>query len=113
VEAYVFKDLSLQEQLQIVEDGSIFISLCGGGAVTAMLLPAGASVFLYYGEDSGVKNNHMTYMPSLLDWDLFNAMSHLRVHWLPRNTMKTVLDQDALVALIQHELGLIDAGGFH
>jgi len=65
-------------------------------------------VILYYSEDGGAKNNRMTFKPALLDWDLFNAMSHLRVHWLPRNTVTTELDEQALVALIRHELAQID-----
>ena len=112
VEAYILKTLSLEEQLNAVRDASIFISLCGGGAVTAMFLPAGSSALLYYSQDGGAQHNRMTFKPALLDWDLFNAMSHLRVHWLPRNTMKTELDEQALVALIQHELALIDDNVF-
>ena len=44
VEAYIFKTLSLAEQLEIVHDASIYITLCGGGAVTGMFLPKGASL---------------------------------------------------------------------
>ena len=74
-----------------------------------MFLPKGASIFLYYAEGRWVqKENRMTYKPALLDWDLFNAMSHLRVHWLPRNTMKTETDEDMIVELIRHELLFMD-----
>jgi hypothetical protein len=77
--------------------------------VAGMFLPKGASIFLYYAEDGGgSKNNRMTHKPALLDWDLFNAMSHLRVHWLPRNTLKTETDENMLVELIRHELSLMD-----
>ena len=100
VDAYVFKELSLHEQLAAVHDAAIYVTLCGGGAVTAMFLPKGASVIIYYSEDGGVEYNKMTFKPALLDWDLFNAMSHLRVHWMPRNTMKTQHDEDALSLLI-------------
>lgn len=110
VEPYILKDLSAEEQLKVVHDASIYITLCGGGAVTGMFLPAGASVFLYYAEDGGAKNNRMTHKPALLDWDLFNAMSHLRVHWLPRGTMKKELDDNYLLELVKHELDLIDSG---
>ncbi|GAX21213.1 hypothetical protein FisN_23Lh153 [Fistulifera solaris] len=112
VEGYVFRNHSLQEQLTIAHDASIFVTLCGGGAVTAMFLPAGTSVFLYYSERGGVKNNKMTYKPAMLDWDLFNAMSHLRVHWLPRDTLREEYDERLLVDLMRHELSLMDSEVF-
>ena len=112
VENYTMKELSLQQQLDVTYRTSIYISLCGGGAVTAMFLPKGASVILYYAEDGGTLNGKMNYKPALLDWDIFNAMSHLRVHWLPRHGLKTQNDEEALVLLIQHELDLIKAKTF-
>jgi hypothetical protein len=112
VENYTMKELSLQQQLDVTYRTSIYISLCGGGAVTAMFLPKGASVILYYAEDGGTFNGKMNYKPALLDWDIFNAMSHLRVHWLPRQGLKTQNDEQALVMLIQHELDLIESGTF-
>jgi hypothetical protein len=112
VENYTMKELSLRQQLDVTCRTAIYISLCGGGAVTAMFLPKGASVILYYAEDGGTSNGRMNYKPALLDWDLFNAMSHLRVHWLPRNTLKTQYDEDALVMLIQHEIDLMESHTF-
>jgi hypothetical protein len=106
VESFVFKELSLSEQIQIASQTSVFITLCGGGAVTAMFLPKGAVVIAYYGQD-GVENNILTGKPALLDWDLLNSMSHLRVHWMPRNTMDGPLDKKTLVLLIQHELEIM------
>jgi hypothetical protein len=112
VEAYTFKELSAIEQVQVASSAAIFITLCGGGAVTAMFLPAGASVILYYSEDGGLANGRRTYKPARLDWDIFNNMSHLRVHWMPRNSMKTDLDERALILLIQHELDMIESQTF-
>ena len=54
----------------------------GGGAVTAMFASRGASVFVYYSETDGQRDNRHTNEPARLDWDLLNAMSYLRVHWL-------------------------------
>ena len=112
VQNYTFKTLSLREQVQIASETSIFISLCGGGAVTAMFLPKGASVILYYREDGGVEENIFTGKPARLDWDLFNSMSHLRVHWMPEKTMGGRLDKTTLVLLIQHELELMQSQTF-
>jgi len=112
IENYTLKSLTLQEQVDIASQASIFVSLCGGGAVTAMFLPRGSSVILYYGEDSGSEGNKLTGKPALLDWDLFNSMSHLRVHWLPRNSRGKKVDERALILLIQHELAIIESGAF-
>jgi hypothetical protein len=104
IESYVFKDLSLVEQIEIVSQATIFITGAGGGAVTATFLPKGASVFLYYLETGGVVNNKATGTAARLDWDLFNNLAYLKVHWLPKQTMQTEPDLRALGLLVQHEL---------
>mmetsp|Transcript_2354 Transcript_2354/g.5412 ORF Transcript_2354/g.5412 Transcript_2354/m.5412 type:complete len:408 (-) Transcript_2354:71-1294(-) len=104
VESYVFSELSLAEQLEIASQASIFVTSCGGGAVTSMFLPKRSSVLMYYLEEGGVVDNKLTGKPARLDWDLFNNMSHLKVHWLPSGTMNTDADTKALLFLIQHEL---------
>ena len=114
VENYVFKELSVPDQLNIARQTSIYVTLCGGGAVTAMFLPRGSTVIVYYSEDSGfdTQTGKPTGQPALLDWDLLNSMSHLRVHWLPRNTMGGRIDERALTLLIQQELDIIDSLAF-
>lgn len=107
VENYIFKEMTVREQLQVATQTSVYITLCGGGAVTAMFLPKGASVIVYYADDGGVSNGKLTHKPALLDWDLLNAMSYLRVHWIPRNSRRTSIDDTALVLLIQHELEIM------
>jgi hypothetical protein len=112
VENYTMKELSLQQQLDVTTRTAIYITLCGGGAVSAMFLPKGSSVILYYAEDGGTINGKRSYKPALLDYDLFNAMSYLRVHWLPRNTMKTSFDEQTLLLLIEQELELMKFNTF-
>jgi len=108
VESYIFSDMSLKEQLEISSQASIFITSCGGGAVTSMFMPRGSSVIMYYLESGGVIGNKLTGKPARLDWDLFNNLAYLKLHWLPAGTMKTDYDIKALFLLIQHELeGLI------
>jgi hypothetical protein len=104
VESYVFKDMSLVEQIKIASQATIFITGCGGGAVTATFLPRGGSVFIYYLENGGMLNNKETGKPARLDWDLFNNLAYLRVHWLPKQTMQKETDLRALLFLVQHEL---------
>jgi hypothetical protein len=108
VESYVFSELSLTEQVEIAGQTSIFITSCGGGAVTSMFLPRGSSVVMFYLEYGGIVHGKESNQPARLDWDLFNNMSHLKVHWLPGGTMKGDRDLRAFVLLVQHELdGLI------
>jgi hypothetical protein len=107
VESYIFKDYSLKEQVEIANSASIMISGCGGGAVTAMFLPRGASLLLYYAADGGIRHNKRTYKPARLDWDYFNHLGYIKVHWLDRNTMHQPDDIKAFVELIQHDLNVI------
>ena len=108
VESYVFSEMPLAEQLEISSQASIFITSCGGGAVSSMFMPRGSSVIMYYVEDGGIIGNQRTGKPARLDWDLFNNLAYLKLHWLPSGTMNTNDDIKALTVLIQHELnGLI------
>ena len=104
VESYVFKDMSLIDQIEIASQAAIFITGSGGGAVTATFLPKGASVLIYFLEDGGVIGNRDTGKPARLDWDLFNNLAYVKVHWLPKRTMHTEPDMLALKFLVQHEL---------
>lgn len=107
VESYTLKDLSVQQQVQLASETAIFITICGGGAVTGMFLPKGASVILYYLEHGGVERGIPTHLPAFLDWDLFNNLAHIRTHWLPVQTMDQTVDLRALVLLIRQELELM------
>ena len=104
VESYVFKDIPLVQQVEIASQTTIYITGCGGGAVTATFLPRGASVLLYFLETGGVQGGRDTGKPARLDWDLFNNIGYLKVHWLPRGTMHKDTDLRSLVLLVQHEL---------
>jgi hypothetical protein len=110
VEAYTMKELTVQQQVKMASEAAIFISMCGGGAVTGMFLPKGASVILYYLEHGGVERGVMTGSHAHLDWDLFNHLSHVRTHWMPTATMDQRVDLRALVLLIQNELEMIQSG---
>ena len=52
-----------------------FISVVGGATVTAMFLPRGAAALLFYPR------------AQYLDYDFWNNVSHLRVMWVPLETM--------------------------
>jgi hypothetical protein len=104
IESYVFKDIPIVEQVDLAGQTTIYISGVGGGAVTAMFLPRGASLVLYFMATAGTEGGRASGKPARLDWDLFNNLGYLKVHWLPTETMNNDADLRSLVLLVQHEL---------
>ena len=109
VQSYTMKKFSLQQQAALVSRAAIYVTGCGGGAVSAAFLPRGASLILYYQELGGVENNRRVGLPARLDWDYFNNVAYNRVHWMPSSNRTTDIDVDALVVLVQHDLEMIRA----
>jgi len=107
VQAYELKELSLEEQVRVAAESAIFVTVCGGGAVTATFLPAKASVLLYFNAAGGVKDNVDTRTPARLDWDYFEHASHLSVHWLPTADMDSPKELQILVELMKHQVELL------
>ena len=104
-------DLSLVQQAELVSSTAIFVTVCGGGAVSATFLPKGASLFVFFHDEEG-KNGR----PVRLDWDYLNHLGYVRTHWIPRPKQTkepgstlgpTEIDFDAFVRLMDHELDII------
>ena len=108
IQSHLFKEYTLQEQLHIVSETSIYITGAGGGAVTASWLPKGSTVIIYYRSTGGQEQNKPTGLPARLDWDYFNNAGYLNVHWLPTETMNTYKDLQILLELITHEINVLD-----
>lgn len=112
-------EMSVKDQIEVVAGASIFVSMCGGGAVTSTFLPKGASFFAFYNEDENASRKGRIKFPARLDWDLLNNMGYIRVHWLPRPrpefsrqsgdpiTDQGKVDMTAFVSLVDHELDVI------
>jgi hypothetical protein len=102
--------MSLSEQIDALIHTDIFISTCGGGSVSASFLPPGASLIVYYNATGGFdfSSYQLTGQPARLDWDLFNNLPHLRVHWLPVNDMDEETHLELLWRLIEHEMEIIN-----
>jgi hypothetical protein len=100
--------LSLVEQATMASQAAVWVTSCGGGAVTATFLPRGAAVIIYYDPKGSIVRNKPRGTPARLDWDLFNHMSHLRVHWLPTPNMHTPEGLKVLNELIRSELHVIE-----
>jgi Glycosyltransferase 61 len=99
--------LSLHEQAEIASKTAIFITVVGGGSMTATFLPRGASLILFYEAKGGRKRDKDTGLPARLDWDLLNHASHLRVHWFPIESSDDPGQIDLLSKLVIHELDII------
>ena len=98
---------SIHEQAEIVSKTCIFVTVVGGGAMSATFLPRGATLILYYEATGGVKRDKETGKPAFLDWDVLNHASHLRVHWLPLETIDELDDLNFFLELVKHELEII------
>jgi hypothetical protein len=107
VHGHVMEDLTVQEQVKLASTSAIFVTTSGGGAVTATFLPRGASLIIYYVGDGSRENNKQTGKPARLDWDLFNHMSYIRVHWLPVKDMNSPQGLATFLQLIRNELHVI------
>ena len=105
VEEYRFRDYTLKEQAELMNSASILVTGCGGGSVTGIFLPRGASILIYYNPQGGLSAGRRSGTPARLDWDLFNNLSYLKVHWMPQDTMN--VDRTELVTFIEHELRVL------
>jgi len=113
VQCITMKEASLEEQIQIALESAIFVTVSGGGAVTATFLPPGSTLIVYYLEDGGYDFwngpvGNYTYTPARLDWDLLSNAAHLKVHWLPIKSMESTQDLKILEQLVLHELQATD-----
>jgi hypothetical protein len=128
VEAHALWNMTLTEQVILARHSHIFVTVCGGGSMTATFLPPGTTLIVYYNPTGGFdfQSFSRTGRAARLDWDLLNNAAHLRVHWLPIPSLQQPaeggnggVDHDAeqeeeeednlelLLALIQHEAVII------
>ena len=113
IHRYKMSDLSLKDQVSIASNSAIYITAAGGGAVTGMFLPEGASLIVFYAVDGGRIRNKPTGLPALLDFDILNNLSYIQVHWIPMPTefdkssgefVFSPLELETFVELVKHEL---------
>jgi hypothetical protein len=110
IHVHSMRTLTLKDQLTLASKSAIFVTSAGGGAVTATFLPRGASLIIYYQSDGSRVNNKRTFKPARLDWDYFNHLSYIRVHWLPFKDMNTPQGIETFTRLIRNELDAIARG---
>ena len=101
VKSYQFSELSMVDEISIIARSSILVTACGGGAVSSMFLPRGASLIMFYAEPKERVAN------AKLDFDYMNNMGYARTHWLPTKNMNEKTSLDSLVQLIRNELEIM------
>ena len=107
--SHKMRSLSWEKQASIASNAAIYVTATGGGAVTCTFLPPGATLIMFYEARGGISRNTKTGEPARLDWDLLNHASHLRVHWLPIETLDDEADLQFFSKLIRNELDMIAA----
>jgi hypothetical protein len=106
VQAIVMSTLPLSQQLQLMLKTSVFVTVIGGAAFTAMFLPQGSCLILYFNDIAGdfvPRAAKEKNRPNMMDFDFWNNASYLRVHWLPLKSMDDPVDLETLRLLIRHE----------
>lgn len=111
-------DMSMEDQLKLAGEASMFITAAGGGVSFAHFLPRGASLLIYFAEFPPDKN--VTMMPGqyngwVMDYDLYNNFGYIRTHWLPirdKNSTdnggrQSATDMDVFIKLVDQELDII------
>jgi len=100
VQAVEFPNMGLLEQISLVNKAAAIVSVTGGGSSTAYFLPPGASLYLFHngGNDD----------PKYLDWDVWNNVPDIRVHWFGRKDRDKPSSLKALTKLVSSELDYLD-----
>jgi hypothetical protein len=65
-----FSKLSIEDQIRLVSRSKVLLSATGGGTATAIFLPPGGHLVLFYSH-------------TFLDWDYWNNIPDIHVHWIP------------------------------
>ena len=100
VQAVTFSSMTLSEQISLATKAAAIVSVTGGGSSTAFFLPPGASLYLFH---NGGKDG-----PKYLDWDVYNNVPDIRVHWLGRKDRDEPSSLKALTSLVSSELDYLD-----
>jgi hypothetical protein len=78
VEMIDLSKMPLKQQLRVMGETNIFVSVIGGSASTAMFMQRNSCLILFYNDkDDFVKGSPNERMPNMMDWDFWNNASYL------------------------------------
>lgn len=93
IEGVTLSKMTIEEQIQKLSSTDVFVSAVGGGTASAFFLPRGSHLILFY--ESG-----------LLDWDYWNNIPDIHVHWIPIQHLDDPAHLPNLKLLVEECLGL-------
>lgn len=96
VQTYEFEQMTLIDQVKLVTQADVYISVgFGEGAVASLFLPPGSTLIIFYDPTKQHRNS-----------DFFNNLSHIRVNWFPVSVGVVNLERDsnALMQAVQWAL---------
>ena len=96
IQAVKFPTMSISEQISLATKAAAIVSVTGGGSSTGYFLPPGASLYLFHNGDK------------YLDWDVYNNVPDIRVHWLRRENRDEPSSLTTLTSLVASELDYLD-----
>jgi len=96
--------ISVEEQMTMAAESSVYITAAGGGAMTAMFLPPGGSLIVFYNDQGSNWKQGRPYNPALLDWDYFNSATYLHTSWMPISEMNDEGKLDLLNKMVGSEI---------
>eukprot|EP00980_Cylindrotheca_fusiformis_P007656 scaffold1605_cov141-Cylindrotheca_fusiformis.AAC.19 len=97
IELHVGKNLRLVDKVHSVLEATVLLVFSFEDAVSATFLPRGATLIIFFDEAKVVDGQ-------VRNWDLFNNLSYLRVHWFPIGTVRTQDDSQALIHVVRDAL---------
>jgi len=102
IQAIQLSNYSMPQQMKLLSQTCVLISACGGGASTALFLPKGASLVLFFNDRAPTKTGPR--LPARLDSDYFQNLGYLNVHWLPSSSMMEENDLNLFTTLLYSQI---------
>lgn len=87
----IFHQYPIEEQVKVISRSKAVFMAVGGSTFPCIFLPRDSHLVLFYDTE-------------LLDWDYWNNISHLRVHWIPYQHMDDPNFLSLFEALMQEML---------
>ena len=99
---------SWRDRIVSAAQSHFYLSVMGGGEsiLPALFLPRGATLILFFNDQQEyVRGKKRTSTrPVMLNWDVWQHLSHVRVHWMPLRTRNNPQDREVLLSLIRNEM---------
>ena len=89
IEGIALNKLSIEELIRAISTTKVLVTSTGGGSATSIFLPQGSHLILCYDK-------------WFIDWDYWNNMPHITVHWIPIDHIEDPQYLETFYQLIVH-----------